>query len=173
MVGLQDLGNLVDGLVGILFRKGGSGDALDVTDGKDAFLDGGVGCDQQVVLVHSHAVVSLGFQHAHDFHRDLVEADGLSERVFPVGKEFVHDRLADDAHLGGVQDVVFGEARSAGDLVAADIEILLVHAVDGGRRIAGSLDGLAAGIDRRGDFVDVAGLGDDGFVIGQFERLHA
>ena len=66
VVGPQDLRDLLDGLVGIFFAQCRAGDRLQVGDGEDSLLNCGVGGQNQVVLVHTHTVITLALEYADD-----------------------------------------------------------------------------------------------------------
>ena len=172
MVRAQDVADLGDRLVRVGFAQRRADDLLQVRDGEDALLHRRVGGHDQVVLVHAHAVVALAFEHADDPEGDRTEADDTPHGVFAGGKEFVDDRLAYQTHLGGRLDLLLGEGIAVGDLVAADLQVVEVHAVDRRGRVVGAVDRLSGAVDRRRDVGDVAGLFADVLHIFEFERLH-
>ena len=74
MVAPEDGRHLLDGLVGIFLTQCGADDLLEVGDGEDPFHHGGVRRDDEVVLIHAHAVVALALQLCYI---DLAELPGV------------------------------------------------------------------------------------------------
>ncbi len=157
---------------GLFLAQGGAVDALEVGDGEHPFLDGGVGGEDEVVLVHAHGVVAFGGQYAHDLERDFPEPYHLSDGVFAIGEKVVHDGFSDHAYFGGVKDVFFGEHFPFADRVFADVQIVGVHPVDGGGVVVCPEYRLPAAVDGGGASGDVTGFADDGVVVLQFEAFH-
>ena len=172
MVGTQDVGDLPDRVVRVDLAQRRADDLLQVGDGEDALLDGGVGRDDQVVLIHAHAVVALAFEHPDDAERNGPEANDLPDGILSVGEELIDDRPADEAHLGGSLDVVLGEHVAVGHLVATDVEVIEVHAVDRRRGVVRPVNRLPGAVDRRRDVGHIARVGPYVFEILDLQRLH-
>ena len=149
MILAQDCRDLVDGIVGVGFGQGRTDDLLQVGNGQDPFLDRCVGGDDQVVLVHTHAVVTLAFEDPHDAERNRPEADHLPHGILSVGEEFVDDGLPYEAYLCRGLDVLFGEGVAVVDPVAADLQIVEIHAVDRRRGVVRPVNGLPGAVHRR------------------------
>ena len=66
-----------------------------------------------------HDVGPLGLQHADDLEGNVLDADGLAQRIGGL-EEFFHDGAAHHADLGRRGDVAIGEEAAAADLPVAD-----------------------------------------------------
>ena len=172
MVAAQYFCYLVDGLVSILFLECRAVYSLKMGDGEDLLLNGRVGRKDEVVLVHTHAVISFAFQHSDNAEGELLKPYDLADGVLSVGEEVVYDGLPNDADLRRRLDVLFGEHISVLHLVATYLKIVGAYAVNGGRSIVGAVDCLPAAVYRRRDGRDVARLVYDVLIVFQLQRLH-
>lgn len=77
-----------------------------------AFADGGVGHKEHVILVLAHRIGTLRRETADDAKGNVFDADGLIDGIAGL-KELGHERVADDANLGGGGDVAFTEEAAA------------------------------------------------------------
>ena len=145
---------------------------LNIIDGQDALLDGGVGGDDDIVLVHAPVVVTLGLQHAYDAEGDVLEADGLADGILTACEEFLDDGGADDAHLGGFFDVLLSEAGALYDVPQLDVDVVGRLSVAGGGGVVGTKDDLSAGGHLGGYLGDELGFLENGLVVALLERLH-
>ncbi len=87
---------------------------------QDSLHHGGVWGQHEVVLVHTHGVVSLLLEHTYHTERDAVESHHLADRVAAVGKEIIYHGLSQDADLGSCLDVGIGKHFSICHLQLSD-----------------------------------------------------
>ncbi len=125
-------------------------DGAEHRDAGKALHAGGVGHDDDVVLIGAEHGSALGFEDAEDFDGHIADADGLADGVF-IGKEAVGDRLAENTDLGGGAGVGVGEHRAFRQVPLANGEVIDALAHDGGDPIVVAGHDLGAAADFRAD----------------------
>ena len=172
MVGPQEGGEFFDGLLADFFRERTHADAGEISLSGDTLHHGGVGCDDQIVLVHTPVVVALALEHTDHSERNVLEANGAADGILSAGKEFVGHRLADDTDFGVLTDVFIRETVAFLHGPELDGHILGRFAVDGGCRIVVAVDHLS-GLSHFGrDMLHVFQAGEHTLIVRHLERLH-
>ena len=105
---------------------------MKIGNGKQSLHDGGVGGEDDVVLVLSERVISFRFQDTDYLEGDLIEAYDFPERVFPVGKKIFNNGFSYDTYLCRALYIGFGKHTAVIDFKLAYIEV--VYAYAGNRR---------------------------------------
>ena len=159
------------GFTARFLARGRGEDAAQVRDGQNTFLNRRVGRQNQVVLVLSHRVVAFLLQNADDFERRLVEPYRLAERVAVLAEQFGGHRLADNAYLGDMADVVFGKHLAVLHLIHANARVFGIDTIERRGRVVGTVNGLPARIDRGRTEVDMRQV-FDAHVVFQLEAFH-
>ncbi len=135
MVLAQDGGDLVCNIAHH-FRTGRRGaERPELGIAGQSFHDAGVGHDDDVVLVLAKRVRALGSQPAGHCDRGVLDADGLPDRVNALPEEARRGGLADQAHLGGVAHIGFGEVLAGLKLPRAYFREVRAHAPNANRRV--------------------------------------
>ena len=171
MVSAQQGGDFVSSLVSHLLAQRRAEDAAQVGLCQQALHHRGVRGQHHVILVHTHAVVAFAFQHANHAEGHLVEAYYLADRV-AVGKEVIHDGLADDAHLGRGFDVRFGEDFAALYRELAYLQVVVADACYARGVVVVAGNELTATGYVGAHRSQVACLVAEGLVVGYLQRLH-
>ena len=134
----------------------------------------GVGCYEQVVLIHAPVVVALGLEYAHDAEGDVLESDVLAYAVVVlVAEELLHHRSAHEAHLGVLYAVLLGEAVTLGQIPFLDFQIVGTLAIEGGRGVLVAIDDLSACAHFGRDVCYQRSLSSDGLHVLVLQCLHA
>ena len=147
MVAAEYLGNLLDSLVGIFLLQRRAIDTLQVRDGKDFLLHGRIRCEDKVILVHPHAVVSLAFQDTYDAEGEFLEANHLPNRILTIREQIIDHSLSHYAYLGSREDVLFGKHIAILYFILPDFHIIRRDAIDRRRGIIRAVNRLPAAID--------------------------
>ena len=141
-------------------------------DRQHLFLDGGIGGQDQIVLIHTHAVVALTLQDSYHPEGKLVEADHLTHRAAAIREEVIHHRLTEYADFSGSLHILLTKHLAILDLIATDLQIVRADAIDRSRCIVGSIDGLSTAVHGRGGGRYIAGLVHDVLIVLQLQGLH-
>ena len=131
VIAAEKFGNLFRSIVRHVFRKSRSVDTLQIGLCQQTLHHGGVGCQYDVVLVHTHRVVSLGFQYAYYTERYFAEPDNASYRIFSIGEKIVYNGFSYHAYLGARLDIGFAEHLSIVYRELSNFQILRSHAIHG------------------------------------------
>ena len=118
MIAAKNFGDFLRGIVRHIFSEGRSKDALQVSDGEQAF------------------------QHTYHAKRYFAETDNLSHGITTVREKVIYDCLSDNAYFGGALYIGFGKHLSIFDSELTDVEIFCSYSVDGGRVVIVSGDEL-------------------------------
>ena len=81
MVVSQYLCHLIDGIVAQFFGKGTHYDAAEESLGGKTLHDGGVGSNQQIVLIHAPVVIAFRLQDTNNAERNAFEAYNLTDAI--------------------------------------------------------------------------------------------
>ncbi len=138
----QDIGYLVDGVVGQILVDGRCLHPLDIVDGKHSLHDSRIWYERHVVLVLSHRVVTLFVESADDSQRYGTEPHHLADGIRPVREEVVDEGLAEDTHLGCRLYVSFCKHLALRNFALAYVEILSIDPLRLRRIIVVSVDPL-------------------------------
>ena len=143
MIAAKNFGDFLRGIVRHIFSEGRSKDALQVSDGEQAFHHCGVRRKHDGVLILSHRVVTFRFEHTYHAKRYFAETDNLSHGITTVREKVIYDCLSDNAYFGRALYIGFGKHLSIFDSELTDVEIFCSSSVDGGRVVIVSGDELS------------------------------
>ena len=171
MVVTKHLSQFLDGSIGEFLGECRADDAREIGLCDDTLHDGGVGGNDDVVLVHTPRVVTLRLQYTDDTHGDTLETDGLANGIMTV-EQLLDDGGTNDADLGGLADVFLSEAVAFFDGPLLDVEVVDGFAVHRGVGIVVAVDGLTGGSNLRRHLGHKFLLAHDAFVVGHLQCLH-
>ena len=117
--------------------------------GQKSFHHGGVGGDDEIVLVHAPCVVAFAFERADYAEGYRLEAYYFAHRVGSLAKQFLDDGLPDDAYFCAFLDILVGEYVAFVDFPLAYVEIVGGLAVYGGVGVVGSINHLPGSGDTK------------------------
>ena len=140
---------------------------------QNLFLNGCIRRQDQVVLVHSHAVISFTLQYTHNLEGQFLETDHLPDRIFSAGEQVIHHRLPDNADFGCNSDVLLGEHLSVFYFITTDFHIIRTDTINRSRRVVSSVNNLSTTIDRRRNSRHVTCLIYDVLIIFKLQCFHA
>ena len=172
MVAAEDFRNLILRRLRCFLGNGRTYDSAQIGLCQDSLHHGGVWGEHEVILVHSHGVVTLLLEHTYYTERDAVETYYLADRVAAVGEEIIHYGLPQDADLGCCLDVGISKHFSICHLQLSDAQVVLVHAIDGTLRIVVAVYPLSRTVYGRRNGTDVITILLDALVVCLLQGLH-
>ena len=172
MVSPQNFSQFIYCLIGIGLTQGRTYNHLQMRDSQNTFLNSRIGSQNQVVLIHTHTVVTFAHQHPDNTERNGSETDHFTYRIFTIREKFIHYGLTHHTHLGGCFNIVFGEEVPIFQLIAANIQIVLIHPINSSRSIVSSENHLSRTVHHRRDITDISGLFLNILQVLEFQRLH-
>ena len=138
---------------------------------QELLLHGGVGYDDDIILIAAPGVVPLCLEHSDHLKRQVLDPDGLSNRI-AAGKQFRPNGVAQHGHPGGCLDVTIVEEAALGNGPVSHFWIQLVISLDPGIPVLVSKHHLGhrpgAGTDR----LDRRALAQHGLEVGGFQSVH-
>ena len=172
MVAAQDLRQFLDGSVREFLGHRRADDTREIGLGSDTLHHRRIGRDDHIVLIHTPRVIALRLQHTHDAHGYRLKADGLTDTVGTLAEELLHDGGTHHAHLGGLLDVLLGEALALLYRPQTDIEIVDRLAIHRGIGVLTAVDSLSAGRHLWRHLRDKPLLAHDALIVGHLQCLH-
>ena len=143
MFATQDTCDFFDRIICHIFGECRGVNSLQVSDGQQTFHYCSIGCQYNIVLVHAHRVISLGFEYTYYTERYFIEANNFSNRIGSVREKVIGYCFSDDADFGRALYICFGEHLSVFYIQLADFEIIQSHATNGGRIVIITIDKLS------------------------------
>ena len=91
--------------------------------------NGGVRCQNDIILILPHGILSLGGEYADNLEWDAADPYGLIDGT-RVGKEVVSNSLPEDAHLRGGLDILIRKELAVRQRPFADLKIIYSHSLN-------------------------------------------
>ena len=167
VVATQHFCYFINSLACKVFGYGRAGDTAEKGLCLDAFHYRCVWGQHQVVLVHTHRVVTLLLQYADNTKRNRIESNNHAYRVGAVGEEIVYNRLSEYAHFGTRLDVGIGEHLAFVNRQLSNLQIILIDTIDARRRVVVAVNPLSATVHGRAYALDEVALVLNRLVVGE------
>ena len=158
MVPSENVGNLLGGFLCHPFCYGRALYAAEICLCKYSLHYGGIWRKYEVVLVHTHRVVAFFLQHSHHAEWYAIESHHFANWVAAIREEVVYHCLSEHTHFCAGLDIGIGEHLPVGHVQLSYFHVVLVDAINGGRRVFVAVDKLSAFVYHRTDGLDVCTL---------------